>query len=241
MKHAFYSTAGRVKPINEDAALLRIASCAHNVRGMLAVCDGVSSLSDSAQASRFVIASLNELFEKWKMQSIRPQKELMLIHKMLYDKGRKDHHPYGTTCSLFMFEDDTYHIFQIGDSRIYLMREKLSLLTVDQTLARMKYDQQTISLEAYCHSHERHVLTQCLGVSMPLQIAQSQGQWQSCDAVLICSDGISNRLRKEVLQEHMKRFIHKEGGDSAFILAKAAMAAGERDNLSAVLFSRCAK
>ena len=75
MKHAFYSTAGRVKPINEDAALLRIASCAHHVRGMLAVCDGVSSLSDSAQASRFVIACLNELFEKWKMQSIRPQKE----------------------------------------------------------------------------------------------------------------------------------------------------------------------
>lgn len=238
MRYACYSGAGRVKLVNEDAILLRVASRGSKLRGMMAVCDGVSSLTQSAYASRFVIKCLNELFEKWKQQQIQPLQELTAIHKALYAQGKKDHNAYGTTCSLFLFEEDHYQLLQVGDSRIYLLQDDLTLLTVDQTLARMKYDQQTISLAEYCHSCERHVLTQCLGIHMPIQIEQRKGTWHQRDCVLLCSDGISNLVTEEVLRKYMKRLLYTSHHDSAKMLAEAAMIAGESDNLSAVMFSR---
>lgn len=238
MKYSFYSSAGRIKKVNEDAALLQVAFCGGSLRGMAAVCDGVSSLSHSARSSRLVIACLHRLFEKWKQQPIQPRQELMDIHQLLYEKGQRDHRTYGTTCSLFLFEDDAYQILQVGDSRIYVLQDELQLLTVDQTLARMKYDQRIITYEEYCRSDERHILTQCLGVSKPLNIQYRQGTWRRQDAILVCSDGISNALAAEVLQHHLELFVHEQRHDQAKRLAQKAMAAGERDNLSAVMFTR---
>ncbi len=238
MKYSFYSTAGRIKAVNEDALLLQVAICGSSVRGMVAVCDGVSSLSNSSRTSAFVIRQLHILFERWKKHSIQPQCELLKIHRQLYEKGQRDHRRYGTTCSLFLFEDDAYDIYHIGDSRIYLMQDKLSLLTVDQTLAQMKYDRRIISFAEYTHSDERHVLTQCLGISTPLQMVHFQGKWNESDAVFVCSDGISNALDEAILQEYVRRFLHAKQQGQAKAMAHKAMAKGERDNLSAVLFTR---
>lgn len=238
MKYACYSNAGRVKAVNEDAILLRVAACEGKQRGMLAVCDGVSSLNQSAYASRFVVRCLNDWFERWKNQRIDPYQEFMKIHQALYDQGERKGNRYGTTCSLFLFEADHYQVLHVGDSRIYLWQDKLLQLSVDQTLAQWQYDRQMISLAKYRHSPQRHVLTQCMGVTMPIEVHCLQGTWRSDDAVLLCSDGISNLLSEAVLQKQLRRFLTTSHHDSAEELAKAAMAAGERDNVSAVMFSR---
>ena len=138
---------------------------------------------------------------------------------------------------MFCFEDDSYHILQVGDSRIYLYQDILRQLSVDQTLAQQKYNNQTISLEQLYESDERHILTQCIGITKRLSIVEDSGTWDKQDGVLVCSDGISNRLSISMLNEHMRLFLN-EGSDEARQLGEEALALGEQDNLTAILYSR---
>lgn len=237
MKYSFFSDAGNVKRRNEDAYELHIAAFGNKLCGMIAVCDGVSTSDDGKYASHFVIAQLHDLFQKRKQQTIDWKSEVIHIHEALYQKGANEAKRYGTTLSLFCFEDDEYQFLQVGDSRIYLYHDALVQLSVDQTLAQQKYHNQTISLEEYHQCDERHILTQCIGITKHLHLARGSGQWHKQDAVLVCSDGISNLLSLSMLNEHMKLFVN-EGKDEAKYMAQEALALGERDNLSAVIFSR---
>lgn len=237
MKYSYYSDKGNHKKRNEDAFELHIATSANRMRGMIAVCDGVSTSDDGLYASRFVISKLHELFERWKDQSLSWRYEVNKIHEELYEQGKCSHKRYGTTLSLFCFEDDSYHILQVGDSRIYLYQDTLRQLSVDQTLAQQKYNNQTISLEQLYESDERHILTQCIGITKRLSIVEDSGTWDKQDGVLVCSDGISNRLSISMLNEHMRLFLN-EGSDEARQLGEEALALGEQDNLTAILYSR---
>lgn len=236
MKYSFYSDCGGFKKRNEDAYELHIAACGNQLRGMIAICDGVSTSDDGKYASRFVIAQLHHLF-KSRNHPVDWKNEVDHIHTELCKKGELHHKRYGTTLSLFYFDDDHYHFLQVGDSRIYLYQNSLFQLSVDQTLAQQKYHDQTISLEEYRQSNERHILTQCIGITKQLRPAEGSGKWQAADGVLVCSDGISNLLSLSMLNEHMKLFL-QEGSDEAKYMAEEALALGERDNLSAILFSR---
>lgn len=237
MRYSIYSNKGSRKQKNEDAYELHIASMKDRLRGMAAVCDGVSSCDDGKYAAHFVISRLHELFERWKCGSVDWRNEILHIHRDLYQKGIKERKRYGTTLSLFTFEDDAYHFVQIGDSRIYLYQRELRQLSVDQTLAQQKYCNHTISLEQLEESNERHILTQCIGITRQLQPIENSGQWHMEDGVLVCSDGISNLLSKSMLNEHMRLFL-KSGSDEARYMAEEALALGEQDNLSALLFTR---
>lgn len=237
MKYAGYSDKGVYKKRNEDAYIIRIASRGQSLRGLLAICDGVSSSDDGRFASTFIVKHLNSLFEEWKLAHMDWNRAILDLHEKLLQCGKKHHKRYGTTLSLFCFEDDEYQFLQIGDSRIYLYHNAIKQLSVDQTLAQQKYGSHTISLEEYYQSCERHILTQCIGITKQLEIAQTCGHWSLQDAVLICSDGISNQLSDKVLAVHMKAFL-KHGCDEAKRLAEEAIALGEQDNVSALLFTR---
>lgn len=237
MKYSYYSDKGNHKKRNEDAFEIHIATSANRMRGMIAICDGVSSSDDGKYASRFVVSRLHELFEQWKEHSLDWHHEVNKVHEELYEQGKHSHKRYGTTLSLFYFEDDNYHILQVGDSRIYLYQDTLKQLSIDQTLAQQKYINQTISLEQLYESNERHILTQCIGITKRLSIVEDSGIWHRQDGVLVCSDGISNLLSESMLSEHMRLFL-SEGSDEARKLGEEALALGEHDNLSAILFSR---
>ncbi|NBJ64603.1 serine/threonine-protein phosphatase [bacterium c-19] len=237
MIYSYYSDCGNFKKRNEDAYELHVAASSERMHGMLAVCDGVSTSDDGSYASRFVIAQLHELFAKRNNQAIDWKAEIYRIHDALCAAGLRRRKRYGTTLSLFYFEDDNYHFLQVGDSRIYLYRHSLYQLSIDQTLAQQKYQNQTISLEEYRRSDEHHILTQCIGITKQLQLAEGHGSWRTEDGVLVCSDGISNLLSLSMLNEHMKLFL-AEGSDEAKKLAEEALAYGEKDNLTALMFSR---
>ena len=88
MKYSYYSDKGNHKKRNEDAFELHIATCANRMRGMIAVCDGVSTSDDGLYASRFVISKLHELFERWKEYSLDWRHEVNKIHEELYEQLR---------------------------------------------------------------------------------------------------------------------------------------------------------
>lgn len=237
MRYDVASDRGLIKSQNQDAYLLRIANQRQHQIGLLAVMDGVSSCDDGAYASRFVRKALEQLFETLKKQKRDLCEEVMKIHSSLREDAKKHRQTLGTTLSLVYYDDDDLHLIQVGDSRIYLYQHQLKQISVDQTLARMKYDAKIISLQEYHASEEHHILTQCMGMSKQLHLQEERLSWQKKDALLLCSDGIFNQLRHDDLQNHVQMFLNNEP-HIAQKLIDIALAQEEQDNMTALLYTR---
>ncbi len=237
MRYDVASDRGMIKKENQDAYFIRVAKRNAHEMGLLAVMDGVSSCDDGAYASRFVMKSLNHLFETMKEKDVDLCEEVMNIHQSLKSDAKKHKQMLGTTLSLIYYYDDNLHLLQVGDSRAYLFQDHLKQISIDQTLAQMKYDAKTISPEEFHAGEDRHILTQCMGISQHLQIQESHFSWSKKDALFLCSDGIYNTLRKEDLENHMHMFLKNEKR-IAQKLIDIALAQEEQDNMTAILFTR---
>lgn len=229
---SYHSDIGSKRSENQDAIFLRVCTSDHDVFGIAVVSDGVSALVNSAKASQYVVTQLDAMFEKIRLGFIEIENVLLEIHETL----RKQSLTMGTTLSCIVFTAFTYRFFQVGDSRIYQLHKNVKQLTTDQTLAQYKLDHHKIDKLQFHNSHEHHILTQCFGYSAHLQMVQGTGTYANKDVFLLCSDGVYHCLSKDVLKHYMKLFqVHKKK-DLATDLVKRAIALGEQDNSSAVMF-----
>jgi serine/threonine protein phosphatase PrpC len=102
----------------------------------------------------------------------------------------------GCTMAAAVIHRNTLHVANVGDSRVYLVRNgQINQLTRDHTLTQRKIDQGLIRPEQAKMDPDSNVLTRSIGAGPtvqvdlfpPLQLAQG-------DTVLLCSDGLTDML-----------------------------------------------
>src|SRR5207247_6983510 len=98
--------------------------------------------------------------------------------------------------------DDKLDLVQVGDSRAYVMRgQQIRLATKDQSLVQQLVDVGQIS-EAEAETHMfRNVILQALGAQNELTPATARIQLRDGDMLLLCSDGLSGKLRNEDIRQ----------------------------------------
>src|SRR5438309_6158002 len=141
----------------------------------------------------------------------------------------------GATLTGAAVKDDKLDLLQVGDSRAYVMRgQQIRLATKDQSLVQQLVDVGQIS-EAEAETHMfRNVILQALGAQTELAPATARIQIRQGDMVLLCSDGLSGKLRNEEIRQ-----IVSEAGDDLAAACKAlvdeANHRGGEDNITVVL------
>ncbi len=119
----------------------------------------------------------------------------------------------------------------VGDSRLYTYSAgKLEQVTRDHTVAQRLIDAGEIDPDKEHEAPHRHVLTQALG--LPGVFQPQVGEVPGCERLLLCSDGLSDLVRREQLEALMATPGLELCAD---YLLKAAMDAGGSDNVSVVL------
>jgi PPM family protein phosphatase len=89
------------------------------------------------------------------------------------------------------------HIAQVGDSRAYLIRNgKIEQLTRDQSLAQALVDSGMIAPDQ-AHLIPQNVIIQALGTQPSLNVIMTQIELCRNDALVICSDGLSNKIKPQ--------------------------------------------
>lgn len=130
----------------------------------------------------------------------------------------------GTTVAGLCRDGQRLALFNVGDSRIYrLRRSRLELLSVDHTAARRG-------------GLRSHALTQSLGgTSVPIPIRPHLAFEAPVpgDVFLLCTDGLTDMLRDGQLQSALEA----RSVNPAARLAEAAVEAGGRDNVTAVVIA----
>ncbi len=141
----------------------------------------------------------------------------------------------GATFTGAAIKGDTLDLVQVGDSRAYVMRgDQIRLATKDQSLVQQLVDVGQISEEEAETHMFRNVILQALGAQTDLAPATARIKIRQGDMLLLCSDGLSGKLRADEIQ----KIVARTGDDLSAAcesLVKAANDRGGEDNITVIL------
>ena len=177
------SLAG-VKPRNEDACGIQIAEgTLLETKGIAAViADGMSGSDAGREASRACVSGfLADYFstpESWTVKT-SAQKILSALNHWLYGQGQRrfqSHKGLVTTLSAVVLKSNTAHIFHIGDTRIYRLRDgELEQLTRDHRISV---------------SEDKTYLSRAMGIELHLDIDYRSLPLETGDVFVMLTDGV---------------------------------------------------
>ena len=141
----------------------------------------------------------------------------------------------GATFTGAAVRGDSLDLVQVGDSRGYVIRkDHIRLATKDQSLVQQLVDVGQIS-ESEAETHMfRNVILQALGAQSEVTPVTGKIRLRQDDLVLLCSDGLSGKLRAEDIQ----RIVLESKGDlskACDMLIEEANNRGGEDNITVVL------
>src|SRR2546429_892100 len=141
----------------------------------------------------------------------------------------------GATLTAAAITSEGVSLVQVGDSRGYIIRgEQIKLATKDQSLVQQLVDVGQISeQEAETHMF-RNVILQALGAQNELTPATARIQIRRGDVLLLCSDGLSGKLRNEEIRQIVSDSNTDLGAACQALVAEANKRGGE-DNITVVL------
>src|SRR5438067_9011009 len=141
----------------------------------------------------------------------------------------------GATLTGAAVKDDKLDLIQVGDSRAYVMRgQQIRLATKDQSLVQQLVDVGQISEEEAETHMFRNVILQALGAQNELTPATARIQLRDGDTLLLCSDGLSGKLRNEEIREIVSQSADDLAAACKALVDEANHRGGE-DNITVVL------
>jgi len=237
------SRVGCVRETNEDMILtddcfLRDDKLETNVeisqvdRYLIALADGMGGHNSGDVASSDALHSLQFFFNDMPV-GLKPGdfnekicEWLSSINYTMESKGRSDQRCYGmgTTLVALAYYGKEFYWMNCGDSRLYRVHDGvLKQVSSDHSLSNLLGSSQ--------HSN---VITNCIGggcKSSYIDLVQCTADVQPGDKFLLCSDGLSDMLADNVIEQMLN------DGYDAEALCHAAEEAGGFDNVSAIVIT----
>jgi protein phosphatase len=141
----------------------------------------------------------------------------------------------GTTLTLAYGLGSELFVVHVGDSRCYLFRDDaLHRLTRDHTLIAELLQRGELSPEEAARHPYRHVITNCVGGhEQGVEVEGHKLQLHPGDAILLCSDGLTDMVPDEAIHEVMRS--EEDPRRACERLVAAANEQGGRDNITAIV------
>ena len=236
---------GRKRENNEDSFF------ADDQVGLYIVADGMGGHRAGEVASRTVVSSVKDYLEAFHTSPVAQDNEEdsmspaavavchsielanRVVHQLSQDQG--SYKGMGSTAAVSYLHNGTLVTANVGDSRIYLIREdSIEQLTEDHTLLteHMKknpnWDPNTASIPM------KHILVRAVGIHETVVADVYEMQPLPGDIVLMCSDGLTDMLTDEEIHQAVL-----QGGELEKICNRLIDMANEKgglDNVTAVVF-----
>jgi serine/threonine protein phosphatase PrpC len=144
----------------------------------------------------------------------------------------RDKSGMGTTISAMLVLGDYVITAQVGDSRIYLVRDGVvEQLTEDHTLIAWQLKQGLITPQEAARSPHKNVITRAVGNREYVQVDTRAVRVAPGMRILLCSDGLHGYLR----DEDIPVIVALGGAHSVKRFIDLANERGGKDNITAIL------
>ncbi|WP_437949267.1 protein phosphatase 2C domain-containing protein [Sorangium sp. So ce296] len=207
----------------------------------LGVYDGSGGASSPDAASRLAARTVHAALARTAPRSSDALERGLLAAlgeagRAVRDNARRSpqHRSSGTTATVAALCDERLLLAQVGDSRAYLLRRgALTQVTRDQTLVQSLLESGKLRPDEAATFEHRGVMLQALGLRERLSIALSAVELRRGDALLLCTDGLSDLIDDRHIAAALDA--HPDPAEAASALIGAALAAGGRDNVTVLV------
>ena len=236
MKTFYLTDSGKVRDHNEDSVtILKNA----NDEYLLIVADGMGGHRAGEVASSMVINHFSKEFSGLttigsKIDAINWLKEnINNVNTEIIDHTKKnpDSMGMGTTTVMALVTKDYLLFGNIGDSSGFVYKNgKLTKATKDHTLVNLLVEAGEIKPEEAQNHPKKNVLMKALGTEAK-QVLDIFDVDTNIDAIMLCSDGLTNMLTDEQIEKVLNEKDLKVE-DKLIKIIKKCNARGGNDNIS---------
>lgn len=211
---ALHTDIGIKKDTNQDALLIRQASTSYGPILLAVMCDGMGGLARGEVASSVLTREMASWFETrlpilltqgFGMEYLNTDWSQLIndVNRRIANYGAINSLNLGTTISALLLLGNQYFIMNIGDSRVYQIKDQVNRLTKDHTYVQREMDAGRMTYEETLQSPERNVLLQCVGASTVVVPDYYTGTFEPDTMFMLCSDGFRHLITEEEMYEHL--------------------------------------
>ncbi len=224
----WYTTRG-ARESNEDFVAAQRAAPHESARGLIAaMADGVSAGGRGREAAQVTaMCLLQDYFgtpETWDT-TVALDRLISAQNAWLAASNRRQAQAGAagamTTLTALVLRGHSYTLAHVGDTRAWLLRDSHCL--------QLSQD------HVFDHPDMRSRLTRAIGLDDHVRLDYEQGELRRGDVFLLTSDGVHGALRHRQITDITLRATAEEAQAVARALVEAAVAAGSRDNASALV------
>ena len=196
---------GKVRRNNEDAFV------ADAKTAVFMVADGMGGHAAGEIASRMAVQTTAQCLAA-RNPELDQKKQLRAAicqaNERVYDTQEKtpEYRGMGSTLTVLTFNSACYYLGQVGDSRAYLLRDgRLQQLSRDHSLVWPLYENGAITKAEIASHPRKHMLTRCIGMHPEVEVDLYSDVVQENDVFLLCSDGLTDVLTDNTIQQILVR------------------------------------
>jgi serine/threonine protein phosphatase PrpC len=234
---------GLVRKNNED-------NFGYDVRhGIFVVCDGMGGQQAGEVASKIAVDTVLDYFrspptsapvagssfEGVSERAANLGTAIQLANQAIHDSAARDLSSagMGSTIVALAVDGNLFSIANVGDSRIYLIRNYgVVQLTHDHSLVMEQVRRGLMTLEEAQNSKMQNVIVRALGTDDTVEPDLADHEFHSSDVLLLCSDGLSRYVKDQTMADAAQ---HESLEAACDHLIEAAKAGGSDDNITCLL------
>ena len=236
MKTFSITDVGMVRQVNQDY-VFTTGKPLGILQNLFVVADGMGGHQAGDYASKCTVEVMIKEIAKSEGEDIERVlvKAIKSANREIIKEASSDEHlkGMGTTVVAATVKEQMLYFANVGDSRLYLIRDDIRQITKDHSLVEEMVRSGKLKKEEARKHPNKNVITRAVGVEREVNIDFFDLRVRKGDKILLCSDGLSNMLEDNEIRE-----IVTSGGDveeRARKLITAANQNGGKDNISVVL------
>jgi serine/threonine protein phosphatase PrpC len=224
---------GRKRPSNQDAAAYSIE------HGVYVLCDGMGGAAAGEVASSTAVQEVMRSLTLRDPGSPLPavaEAAVLSANHAVFERSRQQRklRGMGTTLVALVADEHRAWVFNIGDSRCYLLRSRrLHQVTRDHSLVDEEVRRGRMSPAEALNSPYRNVITRALGTHSSVEADIFEVETEPGDLFLLCSDGLTREIDDPQIESIL--CLDLPLGELCDRLIKAANQAGGHDNITCLL------
>lgn len=210
------SDVGRVRKNNEDYCKGEVININEEAVGIFALADGMGGHNKGEVASEMAVENIIECIKSSILNSSSIKIDYIddiikqaynNVNSIIYNKSNEDDSYFGMGTTLvvaIIYKDDIW-IANVGDSRVYIMKEdKIKQVTIDHSIVE-EFVRAKIITEEEAKTHpRRNQITRAIGTDPIVIVDIFKEKFGENNKLLLCSDGLSGFVDDDKILDILK-------------------------------------
>jgi protein phosphatase len=236
MKYYSMTDVGRKREMNQDYVFATDKPVGP-FPNLLVVADGMGGHKAGDFASKYTVNVLRKELEN--SSTDKPgdilKRVVVIANNDLIRVAKSDVklEGMGTTLVAATIIGNTLYFANVGDSRLYLINDKIRQLSKDHSLVEEMVRLGGIKAEEAKHHPDKNIITRAIGVKNDVEADIYEYRLKKGDVILMCTYGLSNMVEDEDMFDIVKGA--RDIVEAVEMLIEKANSNGGRDNIGVVM------